>query len=82
MQTVYSTWPCCVTARCLECSAGAPAPTTLGTHLRSYAFGHVRELDAVAARLLANLAAMTPVLAGVAQVAWIDVDDTVMVMHG
>ena len=62
--------------------AGAPAPTTLGTHLRSYAFGHVRQLDAVAARLLANLAAMTPVLAGVAQVAWIDVDDTVKAMHG
>jgi|GEM_PF-1378299 len=25
---------------------GAPAPTTLGTHLRAYAFGHVRQLDA------------------------------------
>lgn len=62
--------------------AGAPAPTTLGTHLRAYAFGHVRQLDAVAARLLANLAAMTPVLAGVGQVAWIDVDDTIKAMHG
>ena len=62
--------------------AGAPAPTTLGTHLRAYAFGHVRQLDAVAARLQANLAGRTPVLAGVAQVAWIDVDDTVKAMHG
>lgn len=58
------------------------APTTLGTHLRAYAFGHVRQLDEVAARLLAALAARTPVLAGVEQVAWIDVDDTVKAMHG
>src|SRR5699024_9613005 len=26
--------------------AGLRAPTTLGTHLRAYAFGHVRQLDA------------------------------------
>ena len=62
--------------------AGAPAPTTLGTHLRAYAFGHVRQLDAVASRVLANLAAMTPVLDGVEPVAWIDVDDTIKAMHG
>jgi hypothetical protein len=61
---------------------GAPAPTTLGTHLRAYAFGHVRQLDAVAARVLAALAASTPVLAGVGQVAWVDVDDTIKAMHG
>jgi hypothetical protein len=60
----------------------APAPTTLGTHLRAYAFGHVRQVDAVASRLLANLASMTSVLAGVEQVAWIDVDDTIKAMHG
>ena len=45
--------------------AGAPAPTRLGTHLRAYTFGHVRQLDAVAARVLAALATCTPVLAGV-----------------
>ncbi|NMM16485.1 MAG: IS1380 family transposase [Cellulomonas sp.] len=61
---------------------GAPAPTTLGTHLRAYAFGHVRRLDAVATRVLAALARSTPVLAGVGQVAWIDVDDTIKAMHG
>lgn len=33
------------------------APTTLGTHLRGYEFGHVRQLDAIASRLLAALAA-------------------------
>src|SRR5690625_7981854 len=31
------------------------APTTLGTHLRGYTFGHVRQLGAVASRLLAGL---------------------------
>ena len=42
--------------------AGCRAPTTLGTHLRGYSFGHVRQLDAVASRLLVNLAeAGTPV---------------------
>lgn len=35
---------------------GLRAPTTLGTHLRAYRFGHVRQLDAVASRLLARLA--------------------------
>src|SRR5690625_6505409 len=36
------------------------APTTLGTHLRGYTFGHVRQLDAVASRALTGLAAREP----------------------
>jgi len=36
--------------------AGVRAPSTLGTFLRSFTFGHVRQLDAVASRLLVNLA--------------------------
>src|SRR5688500_12340941 len=36
------------------------APSTLGTFLRVFTFGHVRQLDAVAAGLLARLAAATP----------------------
>ena len=43
---------------------GVRAPSTLGTFLRSFTFGHVRQLDAVAARLLARLAARTPLLPG------------------
>ncbi len=39
---------------------GCRAPTTLGTHLRGYQFGHVRQLDAVASRLLVNLAGQAP----------------------
>jgi hypothetical protein len=58
------------------------APSTLGTFLRAFTFGHVRQLDAVAARLLGNLAARTPLLAGADQIAYLDVDDTVRETHG
>ena len=44
---------------------GVRAPSTLGTFLRTFTFGHVRQLDAVASRLLINLAAQAPVLPGV-----------------
>jgi Transposase DDE domain group 1 len=60
----------------------ARAPSTLGTFLRAFTFGHVRQLDAVAARLLGNLAARTPLLAGADQIAYLDVDDTVRETHG
>jgi hypothetical protein len=62
--------------------AGVRAPSTLGTFLRSFTFGHVRQLDAVAARLLAGLAGCTPVLAGADELAYIDVDDTVRQTYG
>ena len=35
------------------------APSTLGSFLRSFAFGHVRQLDAVASRFLLTLAGLT-----------------------
>src|SRR5699024_2557327 len=51
------------------------APTTLGTHLRGYTFGHVRQLDAVASRGLTGLAARVPgMLAGGDEVAFVDID--------
>jgi hypothetical protein len=62
--------------------AGVRAPSTLGTFLRSFTFGHVRQLDAVAARLLAGLAGCTPVLAGADELTYIDVDDTVRQTYG
>ena len=61
---------------------GLRAATTLGTHLRSYTFGHIRQLDAVAARLLVRLAQASPILAGAEQVVYVDVDDTVRETHG
>ncbi len=60
----------------------AYAPSTLGSFLRSLSFGHVRQLDAVASRFLTGLAAMSPVTAGVAELAIVDVDDTVVEVHG
>ncbi len=61
---------------------GTRAATTLGTHLRSYQFGHVRQLDAVASRLLVNLARVTPILDGADQITYVDVDDTIRETHG
>ena len=58
------------------------APSTLGTFLRSFTFGHVRQLDAVASRLLVNLAARSPLLAGADQVAYLDIDDTIKATYG
>ncbi len=58
------------------------APSTLGTFLRLFTFGHVRQLDAVAARLLARLAAATPILHGAAQVTFLDIDDTLRQTYG
>ena len=60
----------------------AYAPSTLGSFLRAFTFGHVRQLDAVAARVLAGLARCTPLLPGADQVAYVDIDDTVRATHG
>jgi hypothetical protein len=62
--------------------SGVRAPSTLGTFLRAFTFGHVRQLDAVAACLLANLAGLTPLLPGVGTLAYVDVDDTVKATYG
>jgi len=62
--------------------AGVRAPSTLGTFLRTFTFGHVRQLDSVAATMLAELARRTPLLAGADQVAYVDVDDTVKATYG
>jgi hypothetical protein len=61
---------------------GVRAPSTLGTFLRCFTFGHVRQLDAVASRLLVNLAGCTPLLPGADQIAYVDVDDTVRGTYG
>lgn len=64
---------------------GVRAPSTLGTFLRSFTHGHVQQLDAVGARLLAGLTGRVPGLlagAGVGQIAFVDVDDTIRQVHG
>ncbi len=61
---------------------GVRAPSTLGTFLRTFTFGHVRQLDSVAATMLAELATRSPLLAGADQIAHIDLDDTVKATYG
>jgi len=61
---------------------GLRAPSTMGTFLRAFTFGHVRQLDAVAERLLGRLAGHTPLLPGIGQVCFVDVDDTIRETHG
>jgi hypothetical protein len=58
------------------------APSTLGTFLRVFTFGHVRQLDAVAARLLPALARAAPVLPGAPAFTIVDIDDTVRETYG
>ncbi len=63
---------------------GAYAPSTLGSFLRSFTFGHVRQLDAVASRFLTGLAECTDLLGGHADAGLVllDVDDTIVEVHG
>ena len=62
--------------------SGTFAPSTLGSFLRSFTFGHVRQLDAVAAGLVTNLASHTPLLPDAPQIAYLDVDDTIRATYG
>jgi Transposase DDE domain group 1 len=61
---------------------GVRAPSTLGTFLRSFTFGHVRQLDAVASRFVIALAKNAPILAGAAQGCYVDIDDTIKATYG
>jgi hypothetical protein len=58
------------------------APSTLGSFLREFTFGHVRQLDAVATRLVSRLGDRTPLLAGIKGPVLVDVDDTIIEVHG
>ncbi|HXD27507.1 MAG TPA: IS1380 family transposase [Arthrobacter sp.] len=64
--------------------SSAYAPSTLGSFLRSFTFGHVRQLDAVASRFLGNLADRAPLLGtnGAGGFVFVDVDDTIIEVHG
>ena len=49
-RTASMTWRCCVTAAWVDCSPTPTRPRRWGRSLRSFTFGHVRQLDAVASR--------------------------------
>lgn len=60
------------------------APSTLGSFLRSFTFGHVRQVDAVASRFLLGLDSSTDVLGtpGDTGTVMVDLDDTIIEVHG
>jgi hypothetical protein len=62
----------------------AYAPSTLGSFLRAFTFGHVRQADAVASRFLLNLAEHTGLLGGGQDTGpvLVDLDDTIIEVHG
>ena len=60
------------------------APSTLGSFLRAFTFGHVRQLDAIASRFLISLAALSPLIIPEpdGDYVFLDVDDTIIKVHG
>ena len=58
------------------------APSTLGSFLREFTFGHVHQLDAVGSRFLCGLADRTPIVAGIEGTVFVDIDDTIIEVCG
>jgi hypothetical protein len=60
------------------------APSTLGQFARKFKFGHVRQMDAVASRLLVGLSRSTGLLGDPAarSTVMVDVDDTLVEVYG
>jgi len=61
---------------------GIRAPSTLGSFLRGFDHGNVRQLAAVHRRVLARLAAQTPLLPGAEALAFVDVDSVQRRVYG
>ena len=62
--------------------AGVYAPSTLGSFLRFFTWGHSLQLEAAARDLLTALAAATPLLPGTDQVTYVDVDSLLRRVYG
>jgi len=58
------------------------APSTLGSFLREFTFGHVRQLGDAAQKFLINLARETPLLPGAEAVTYVDVDPLLRRVYG
>jgi hypothetical protein len=65
-----------------ELFGGVYAPSTLGSFLRTFSYGHVRQLQAVSREFLVQLARRTPLLPGSGAVTFIDVDSLMRRMYG
>jgi hypothetical protein len=61
---------------------GGRAPSTLGTFLRGFSWGHVRQLDALARHCVVGLSAQTPLLPGAETFAFLDLDSTIEQVYG
>jgi hypothetical protein len=57
-------------------------PSTVGSFLREFSFGHVRQLDSAARGLLVSLAARTPLLPGAETFTYVDVDSLLRRVYG
>jgi hypothetical protein len=58
------------------------APSTLGTLLREFSFGHARQLESVLREHLVALAGRTELLAGIEAQAFIDIDSLLRPVYG
>jgi hypothetical protein len=61
---------------------GVRAPSTLGSHLRCYAWGNVLQIEKASRELLARLAREAPLLPAADVLAFIDVDSTQKRVYG
>jgi len=61
---------------------GIRAPSTLGSHLRSYTWGNVSQLEKAGRGLLAGLARRAPLLPGAGTLAFIDIDSMQKRVYG
>jgi Transposase DDE domain group 1 len=62
--------------------SGTRAPSTLGSHLRSYTWGNVLQLEKAGRELLARLSRQAPLLPGADVLAFIDIDSTQKRVYG
>ena len=61
---------------------GIRAPSTLGSHLRSYTWGNVCQLEKAGREFLAELARRAPLLPGADTLAFIDIDSMQKRVYG
>ena len=61
---------------------GIRAPSTLGSHLRSYTWGNVSQLEKAAREFLVRLAGQAPLLPGADVLAFIDIDSMQKRVYG
>jgi hypothetical protein len=61
---------------------GVRAPSTLGSHLRSYTWGNVSQLEEAGREFLAELARQAPLLPGAETLAFVDIDSMQKRVYG